>query len=149
MARSEIVIDAPPEKVYATLLDANAYSDWVVGAQKIRGVDRGWPRIGSRFHHKVGVGPAALADSTKIIDKKLNKRVVLEVRIRPAGVGNVTLDLKPTRRGRKTKVVMTERIKRGPLARIPRPGLAIGLRARNALSLRRLRRLVASRHEAR
>ena len=149
MARNEIVIDAPPETVYETLLDARAYSKWVVGAKEVRGVDRGWPRIGSRFHHKVGVGPAALADSTKILDKKPNKRVVLQVRARPAGVGKVSLDLKPKRRGRKTKVVMTERPTRGPLAWLPIPGLAIGLRARNAVSLRRLRRLVASQREAR
>jgi uncharacterized protein YndB with AHSA1/START domain len=149
MARNEIVIDAPPEQVYETLLDANAYAEWVVGAKKVRGVDRSWPRKGSRFHHKVGVGPAELADSTKLLEKKPNSRVVLEVRIRPLGVGTVALDLRPKHRGRKTKVVMTERLTGGPLAWVRNPSLTLGIAARNAVSLRRLRRLVASRYNGR
>jgi uncharacterized protein YndB with AHSA1/START domain len=145
MARNEIVIDAPPEHVYEVLLDVKAYPEWVVGAKRIRGVDGTWPRKGSRFHHKVGVGPAELADSTKLVDKTPNSRVVLEVRFRPVGVGTVALDLQPLRRGRETKVVMTERISGGPLAWLWDPILRIALLARNAVSLRRLRRLVASR----
>ncbi len=145
MPRNEIVIDAPPKNVYETLLDASAYPQWVVGAKELRGVDRKWPRKGARFHHKVGAGPVGLADSTKIKDKKANRRVVLEVRTRPLGVGEVELDLKPKRRGRKTKVVMTEHFTRGPLSWIRSPLMTAGIAARNAVSLRRLRRLVASR----
>src|SRR4051794_36330468 len=145
MARNEIVIDAPPEQVYDTLLDANAYPKWVVGAKHIRDVDRGWPRRGTRFHHRIGAGPATLADSTKLLDKEPNKRVVLEVRIRPLGVGKVRLDLKPKRRGRKTKVVMTEDMTRGPVSWIRSPIRNGLITARNTVSLRRLRRLVASR----
>src|SRR5258705_849047 len=114
MARNEIVIDAPPEKVYETLLDPSAYPEWVVGAKQLRDVDRSWPKKGARFHHKVGAGPVELADSTKILEKKPNRRVVLEVRIRPLGVGKVKIDLKPKRRGRKTKGVITEDLTRGP-----------------------------------
>jgi uncharacterized protein YndB with AHSA1/START domain len=33
MARNEIVIDAPPEKVYETLVDPRANPEWVVGAK--------------------------------------------------------------------------------------------------------------------
>ena len=82
MARNEIVIDAPPEKVYEVLLDPSAYPKWVVGAKQLRGVDRRWPRTGARFHHKVGAGAVTLNDSTKLLEKKENRRVVLEVRIR-------------------------------------------------------------------
>ncbi len=106
MARNEIVIDASPEQVYETPLDANCYPEWVMGAEKIRD-DPTWPRRGSRFHHKVGAGPAAVADSTKLVDKKPNKRVVLEVRLRPRATGTVALDLRPKRRGHKTRVVMS------------------------------------------
>jgi uncharacterized protein YndB with AHSA1/START domain len=145
MARNEIVIDAPPEKVYETLLDPSAYPQWVVGAKQLRDVDRSWPKKGARFHQKVGAGPVELADSTKILEKKPNRRVVLEVRIRPLGVGKVKIDLKPKRRGRKTKVVMTEDLTRGPVSWIRRPIRSAAIAARNAVSLRRLRRLVASR----
>jgi uncharacterized protein YndB with AHSA1/START domain len=145
MARNEIVIDAPPEKVYEVLMDPSAFPQWVVGAKQLRGVDRKWPRNGARFHHKVGAGPVTLADSTKILEKKENRRVVLEVRIRPVGVGKVTLDLKPKQRRRKTKVVMTEDLTRGPASWVRRPIRSAAISARNAVSLRRLRRLVASR----
>jgi uncharacterized protein YndB with AHSA1/START domain len=145
MARNEIVIDAPPEQVYEVLLDPSAYPKWVVGAKELRGVDRKWPRTGARFHHTIGVGAATLDDSTKLLEKKANRRVVLEVRIRPVGVGKVAIDLKPKRRGRKTKVVMTEDLTRGPLSWVRRPIRSAAISARNAVSLRRLRRLVASR----
>ncbi len=145
MARNEIVIDAPPEKVYETLLDPGAYPKWVVGAKQLRGVDSKWPRKGARFHHTIGAGPVTLDDSTKIIDTKPNRRVVLEVRIRPVGVGKVAIDLKPKRRGRKTKVVMTEDLTRGPASWVLRPIRTAAISGRNTISLRRLRRLVASR----
>jgi uncharacterized protein YndB with AHSA1/START domain len=145
MARNEIMIDAPPAQVYEVLLEPSAYPKWVVGAKQLRGVDRRWPRTGARFHHKVGAGAVTLNDSTKLLEKKENRRVVLEVRIRPAGVGKVAIDLKPRRRGRRTKVVMTEDLTRGPASWVRRPIRSAAISARNAISLRRLRRLVASR----
>jgi len=145
MPRNEIVIDAPPEKVYETLMDPSAYPEWVVGAKQLRDVDRKWPRRGARFHHSVGVGPVKLDDSTKILENKPNRRVVLEVRVRPLATGKVALDLKPKRRGRRTRVVMTEDLTRGPLSWVREPLRSAAISVRNAISLRRLRRLVASR----
>src|SRR4051812_33672200 len=128
MARNDIVIDAPPSAVYETLLDPRCYPEWVAGAKQLRGADRSWPKPGSRFHHKVGVGPIALADNTKLLATKTDRRVVLEVRIRPLAVGKVELDLKPRHRGRKTKVVMTERVTGGPLAWFGRPFVHYAIR---------------------
>ena len=142
MPRNDIVIDAPPAAVYKTLLEAESYPRWVVGAKKLRGSDRSWPRRNSRFHHRVGVGPLTLDDSTKLIDSVPDKRVVLEVRIRPVGLGRVRLDLAPRRRGKRTKVVMTERPTGGPWKWFGRPLTNVAIRGRNAVSLRRLRRLV-------
>ena len=144
MARNDIVIDAPREVVYDTLLDADSYPKWVMGAKALRGADSSWPRPGSRFHHKVGVGPLELADNTKLLDARPNERVVLEVRIRPIGVGKVTLDLTPKTYGR-TKVTMSEDFTGGPLHWVPKPFTAMAISFRNAFSLRRLRRLVLSR----
>src|SRR5690242_16154222 len=121
MARNDIVIDAPPAKVYETLLDAEAYPRWVLGAKRLRGADRRWPKPGARFHHRVGVGPLALSDNTKLREAEPDRRVVLEVRIRPIGVGRVRFDLKPRHRGRRTKVVMTERPTGGVWAWFGRP----------------------------
>jgi uncharacterized protein YndB with AHSA1/START domain len=140
--RNDILIDAPPSRVYETLLDAEAYPRWVLGAKQLRGTDDTWPKPKSRFHHKVGVGPLSLADNTKLLETERDRRVVLEVRIRPLGVGRVRFDLKPRRRGRSTKVVMTERPTGGPWAWFARPWTNLGIRVRNAISLRRLRRVV-------
>ncbi len=145
MTRNQILIDAPPEAVYETLLDPAAFPKWVVGAKDVRDVDAHWPREGSRFHHRVGVPPLTLDDNTKILDKKPNRRVVLEARFRPLGVAKITMQLRPKSRGRKTLVTMTERPIGGPARFVWNPVTRLGLKARNAVSLRRLRALVASR----
>ena len=149
MARNQIVIDAPPAVVYDILLDARAYPKWVGGAQKVRDVDSSWPRLGSRFHHRIGVGPATIDDTTKLLAKRPGRGVRFEVRVRPFGVGEVDIDLRPKARGRKTKVTMTEDFTRGPLSWVAHPIRSVAISARNVVSLRRLRRLVTSRAEAR
>src|SRR4051794_29815125 len=121
MARNDIVIDAPPSAVYEKLLDPSCYPEWILGAKELRGADRSWPKPGARFHHRVGAGPITLADNTKLLVAETDRRVVLEVRIRPLGVGKVQLDLKPRARGRKTKVVMNERVTSGPFRWVGRP----------------------------
>lgn len=144
MPRNDIVIDAPREVVYDTLLDPAAYPQWVVGAKTLRGADESWPRPGSRFHHKVGVGPFELADNTKLLDTRRNERVVLEVRVRPVGVGKVTLDLTPKTHGR-TQVTMSEDFTAGPLHWFRNPFTSMAISLRNVFALRRLRRVVLSR----
>ena len=144
MARNEIVIDAPPSDVYATLLDAENYPKWVVGAKELAGVDRSWPRRGSRFYPKVGAGPAEMVDNTQLLEKQENKLVVLCVQLRPLATGIVRLALTPKASGRKTRVIMTEDATSGPLSWFKNPLTTATIVVRNALSLRRLRRLVAS-----
>jgi uncharacterized protein YndB with AHSA1/START domain len=150
MARNDIVIDAPAVSVYETLLDARSYPQFVAGAKELRGVDDDWPNPGTHFHHKVGIGPLALADNTKLLDKTPSKRVVLEVRVRPFGTGVVTFDLEPVAgRENTTHVVMTEDFNRGPLSFVFRPIREAMIRMRNAITVRRLQRLVVSGHDGR
>lgn len=137
------MIDAPSEPVYETLLDAEAFPRWVVGARHLRGIDPEWPERGARFHHEVGAGPVEVADNTKLVDKQRNQCVVLEARIRPFAIGRISLELGRVD-GDRTRVVMTEEVTGGP-ARPVRALLEPALYLRNAVSLRRLRRLVASR----
>jgi uncharacterized protein YndB with AHSA1/START domain len=144
MARNEIVIDAPPSDVYETLLDAASYPKWVVGAKKLGGVDASWPRRGSRFYPKVGAGPVEMVDNTQLLEKQENRLVVLCVQLRPLATGVVRLALTAKARGRKTRVVMTEDATSGPLSWFKNPITTATIVARNAVSLRRLRRLVAS-----
>jgi uncharacterized protein YndB with AHSA1/START domain len=144
MAQNEIVIDAPPERVYETLIDASCYPKWIIGAKGLRGVDGSWPRRGARFHHRVGVGPLEIQDNTKLVATEPNRSVVLSVRARPRLTAIVRLALITRARGQKTKVVLTEEVDGGALSWFRNPLLTGTILVRNALSLRRLRRLVAS-----
>ena len=145
MARNDILIDAPPAAVYETLIDAGAYAQWVVGARDVKKTDRSWPKPGSRFHHRVGVGPVTLADTTKLLETEPDRKVVLEVRARPLGRAHVRLDLRARSRGRRTKVIMTEHTTSGIWSLIPNPVENTLIHVRNAASLRRLRRVVTGR----
>src|SRR3954452_10421778 len=140
MVRQEITIAAPPDAVFAVLLDGYAYADWVVGARRVRAVDPEWPAVGARFHHVLGLGPLELKDSTKILEVDGPHHLALEVRFRPFGLGRVDLDLETVRGGRATLVTMDEVAGvNGKMRSIER--LLIMLR--NWWSLQRLRRLVA------
>jgi uncharacterized protein YndB with AHSA1/START domain len=142
--RNSITVDAATEQVFAVLDDAEAYPEWVVGARRIRAVDRRWPRVGSRFHHALGAPGAELEDSSKIVRREPPHLLELEVRFRPAGVARVILRVKQLRRGR-ARITMTERITGGPLRRLPRIITDPAIGVRNVWSLRRLRRVVEAR----
>jgi uncharacterized protein YndB with AHSA1/START domain len=145
MARNDIVIDARPSDVFEVLADPDSFGFWVVGAKEVRGHDRHWPRRGSRFHHTVGVGPLQVKDNSKVLDIEQDRRLVLEARVRPFGTAKVELDLKPVRRGTKTKVTMTEEARRGPMKRAWNPLVDVAMYARNVIALRRLKRLAEAR----
>lgn len=136
MARNETLITAAPETVFSVLLDAHAYSDWVVGAKRVRHHDAAWPEPGSAFHHTIGFGPLATRDKTTIVALDYPRLIVLSARAMPAGLAEVSLDVWADEQG--SRVVMTER----PLAGLGRvlynPALDLLIRARNAASLRRL-----------
>lgn len=83
MAMASIAIDASASAVYAVLIDPETYPHWLVGAARIRDVDDDWPAVGSKFHHRVGLGWLSIADSTKVIATEPDRRLVLAVRARP------------------------------------------------------------------
>jgi uncharacterized protein YndB with AHSA1/START domain len=142
MARTEIDIDVPPERVWAVLADAYKYPDWVVGADTIRDVDSGFPAPGTRFHHRVGVGPIKVNDHTEAVEAEPPKHLRLKAKARPLGTAYVDLRLTPTPRG--THVTMNE----GPADRLSRlvhnPVADVLLHGRNVESLRRLKQVAES-----
>ena len=145
MARNDIVVNARPADVFGVLTDPGAFAVWVVGAKRIRGHDRSWPRRGSKFHHTVGVGPVQLSDDSKVLEVEQDKRLVLEARVRPFGTATIDLRLKPKRRGRATRVTLRETARRGPAERAWNPVFDLMMHARNAIALRRLKRLAEAR----
>ena len=130
-----------PEDVWALLADGRRYADWVVGASHIRAVEPGWPEVGSKFHHTVGVWPCHLRDSTVVEECDTGRKLVLEARARPFGRARVEIRLEEIQTG--TRIVMREEVRSPAVARWGSPLLAPLLHVRNVEALRRL----ASLHE--
>jgi uncharacterized protein YndB with AHSA1/START domain len=131
-ARAEM--DAPPEVVWETISDPETYPDWLVGAQKMRGVDADFPKAGSKMHHSVGpAGALTVDDESEATRADAPHRLDLTVHVGPFHA-DVQLLLLPSPRG--TEVRFRERPTGvwAPLALLLRPIL----HARNVESLRRL-----------
>lgn len=137
MSHNSIRTRANPDAVFDVLDDACAYPRWVVGARRVRAVDPSWPAVGSRFHHAIGTAAGELHDSSKVLERDRPNRMVLEVRFRPAGVAEVTIEVEPDAGG--ANIAMTEIPTSGPLAKLPRFVVEPLLMLRNALALQRLR----------
>jgi uncharacterized protein YndB with AHSA1/START domain len=131
-------IAASPEAVYAVLGEPRTYPDWLVGAQRIRGVDRNFPSEGAEFEHSVGPTPATtIDDSSEVLEADPPHRLSLLVHAGPLHA-RVDLLLLPTTDG--TEVRFRER----PVGwqAVLTPFVRPSLHARNLESLRRLAGLV-------
>jgi hypothetical protein len=137
---------ASREAVWRVLADGYRYADWVVGAKRIRAADRGWPAPGSRFHHKVGVGPVEIKDSSVSEAMDEGRSLSLRVKAFPAGAARVRIILGETEDGG-TSIKMEEHPIDGFARRFDNPLQQAALWLRNVESLRRLARL-AEREEA-
>jgi uncharacterized protein YndB with AHSA1/START domain len=131
---------ASPSTVFAVLADGWRYADWVVGAKTIRHVDDAWPAVGASFHHKVGVGPMEIRDSSVCEAVDPDRAISLRVRAFPAGSARVRIVLQPTEDGG-TEVLLEEHPLEGFARRFDNPLQRAALRLRNVESLRRLARL--------
>ena len=139
MARNEAFIDAPPTRVYDVLSDPQSYGDWVVGSKRIRDADPGFPGIGTRLHHSVGIGPVATRDHTRVLAVTPGRELVLRARALPFGVATVALHLRAEGSG--TRVTMVEDPANRAVNVLIGPLGHLAIRIRNVESLRRLKRL--------
>jgi uncharacterized protein YndB with AHSA1/START domain len=139
MATNRKLIHAPPERVFDVLSDPGSYGDWVVGSSQIRDADPGFPGLGTRFHHTQGVLGRGIRDSTRVLESRPPRRLVLRVCARPLAVGKVALQLTPVDGG--TEVRMDEVAIGGLLAAVPRMLADPPTWLRNEISLSRLKRL--------
>jgi uncharacterized protein YndB with AHSA1/START domain len=138
VAENEIEIAAPPERVWEVLADASVYDTWVIGAQDVRDADETWPAVGSRLHHRTGVGPLTVDDETEVVESQPPTRLVLLARVGALGEFRVTLELSPMGSGG-TSLQMVEDPVGGVAEHVPGTGAAI--HARNGMSLQRLKTL--------
>jgi uncharacterized protein YndB with AHSA1/START domain len=107
-----VLVQRPPEQVWAVLADGSSYAEWVVGTREIRGVDEDWPALGSAIQYAVGVGPVRLEGSTTVRSVEPGRRLGLEADGRPFGTARILIELFPW--GEDTVVVLDEHPLRGP-----------------------------------
>ena len=143
MSTTSRPVSATPEQVWSVLADGWLYALWVVGAARMRGVDEGWPAVGSRLHHSVGTWPLLIDDTTEVLEVEENRRLLLLARGWPAGQAHVEITLEP--RGTDTVMTIVEQATAGPGALIPTAIQDPQLHLRNIEALRRLALLVEGR----
>ncbi|HEY6533685.1 MAG TPA: SRPBCC family protein [Acidimicrobiales bacterium] len=148
MTATTIDVDAPPAAVHATLIDAESYPRWLVGARHIRGVDADWPTPGSSFHHTLGWGPVTIRDRTRVVRNEPPHELVLHAFMGPLGSARVHITVAANPDG--GSHVAFEEEPSGGLVRalwnpLTRPLVGISLWGRNAISLQSLRDLAEER----
>jgi uncharacterized protein YndB with AHSA1/START domain len=129
-------LPATRAEVFAVLSDPETYPDWLVGAERIRGVDPAFPRPGSTFEHSVGPNRAAtIDDRTESLEAEQDRHLTLLVHAGPFH-GRVDFSLEPAGTGA-TKITFAEQ-PTGPMA-VLTPFLRPSLYGRNRRSLQQLR----------
>ena len=133
-SEARVEVSASPEEVWAVISDPTTYPDWLVGAQRIRGVDAAFPAPGAEFRHSVGpTEGATIDDTTEAVAAEPPYRLALEVHVGPFRA-DVEMLVVPGAAG--TEIRFTEQPKGAWVALTP--VLRPVLHARNAESLRRL-----------
>ena len=119
------------------LSDGWRYADWVVGADRIRGVDPGWPQVGARLRHSVGPRPGRVHDETEVLVCDPARRLVLQARLRPLAEARVDVRVDPLPDGG-CEISIAEDVTGGPAALVLGPLRRFALDVRNVEVLRRL-----------
>lgn len=140
MSSTTRIIHGTPEDVFDVLGNAWSYSQWVVGASRVRDVSTDWPSVGATMHHSVGAWPVLIDDTTSIVSWEPPELLELTVRAWPSGEGRVRITCRPVGDG--AEVTMEEDATKGPALLIPRALRDPVLHRRNREALRRLAILV-------
>ncbi|WP_194813877.1 SRPBCC family protein [Nocardia sp. XZ_19_385] len=143
MVEVKFVVNAPAKQVFEVLADGWLYTNWVVGASHIRDVDAGWPEVGTRIHHSVGLWPMTIDDTTEVLAVDPPRLLELRARLWPVGMAAIRLELSGDETT--TEIRMTEEITGGPGRMLPEAAQALMLAPRNTESLSRLADLVLGR----
>ncbi|GGF49805.1 polyketide cyclase [Marmoricola endophyticus] len=140
MNHCERVVGVRPGQVWDVLCDGWLYPLFVVGASRMRSVDRTWPAPGARLHHSVGAWPLLVDDVTEVLEAEPGRRLRLRAHGWPLGAAEVVLDLAGEHHAGQevTRVRISEDVTSGPGLLVPRPVRSPQIRWRNAETLRRL-----------
>jgi len=140
MARVQTHVDAPPERVWEVLRDGYRYADWVVGTQRIRDVDPGFPAPETRLHYSAGVGPITRDGHTVVLAYEPDERLELEAHAWPMGSAHITIEVAPERAG--TRIDLDEYPTGGPAILAHNPVTDAFMWLRGYENLRRLKTVV-------
>ena len=143
MSRNVRTMACSPQAVFEVLADGWLYPSWVVGASRMRDVDRDWPATGSELHHSVGVWPLLIDDDTVSIEWDPPRRAVVRAKGWPIGEASVTIDVRERSDG--CVVRIQEEPVEGPGSWIPRFLTEPMLYVRNRETLQRLAYLAEGR----
>jgi hypothetical protein len=141
-------VEASPDAVAAVLRNGWLYASWVVGASRIRGVDKTWPQVGASISHSVGLWPALISDRTTSLVDELPHRLELKARAWPAGEGHVVITVEPLDDPQQSLVSVAEWASAGPATVLPDFFAQPSIRYRNTEALRRLAMLAEARSSA-
>ena len=136
MTTNSRTIKTAPGKVWQVLSDGWLYPVWVVGATRMRDVDRSWPAEGTRLHHSAGVWPLVIDDNTEVLECEPDRTLRLRAKGCPLGEAEVRITLSPE--GAHTLVEIDEDAVSGPGTLLPHPLRAWVIKVRNVETLRRL-----------
>lgn len=147
MAFTSREVQASAAAAFAVLIDPETYPLWLVGAKRIREVDDGWPRPGSRFHHVVGIGPFQIRDESIALDLDPGTMLRLKVKARPFVSAVATFRVV----GNDERCVVTLEEEPGLrlIGNLVRPVMDPTIHIRNHRSLRRLATVIESRPDHR
>ena len=143
MATNTRTVQTTPDQVWKVLADGWLYPLWVVGATRIRDVEQGWPAVGTKIHHSVGVWPAVIDDNTEVLACEPGRSLRLRARGWPLGEAEVEIQL--TAQGAGTLVELFEDVVSGPGRFVPEPLKGASIKVRNVETLRRLALLAEGR----
>jgi uncharacterized protein YndB with AHSA1/START domain len=143
VARNEISIDAPPEKVFEVLSEPRTYERWVPGTRAIFDADESWPEAGSTFRYAIGLPVIGIEDETAVVSMSAPALLELRIRVGPLATVRVTIYLEPERGG--TRLTLIEDLASRPLQLLMGPLGHLLVRLRNAEALRRLKALAEAR----
>jgi uncharacterized protein YndB with AHSA1/START domain len=143
MAYTSRTLAASRSAVWDMLVDPHSYPDWLIGTARIRAVDATWPSVGSRFHHRVGIGWLSIPDHSEVLDIDPERLLRLKVEARPLIAGVVTFVLVSDATG--TAVAIEEEPLLRTIGNVVRPVMDPTIHVRNHRSLRRFERIVHER----
>lgn len=135
-SRVERRTDAGVDAVWQVLADGWLYPLFVVGASRMREVDRGWPDRGACLHHSVGAWPLLVDDTTEVVEVETGRALRLRARAWPGGEAEVLITVEADGDG--TCMAIEEDAVRGPGRLLPGVLRRAQLHWRNTETLRRL-----------